>query len=78
MDDCFQRKTNLVKSQHYRESQQLAATFNGVFPLSKCQSTVSQVRERTGIFLVNDGCDYMKPMRMKSSHLFVFHYSAQN
>lgn len=70
MDDCFQRKTNLLKSQHYHESQQLATTFNGVFSLCKCQSTVSHVRARTGIFLVNDGCDCMKLMCMKSSHLF--------
>lgn len=78
MYDCFQRKTNLVKSQHYYESQQLAATFNRVFPLSKCQSTFSQVKARTGIFLVNDGCDYMKPMCMKSPRLFVFKYNAKN
>lgn len=77
-DDCFQRKTNLVKSQYYCESWQLAATFNRVFPLLKYQSTVSQVKAGTGIFLGNDGSDYVKPMCMRSSCLFIFQYSAKN
>lgn len=59
MDDCFQRKNNLVKSQYYCESRESTATFNGVFPQPKYQSIDSQVRASTGIFLVNDGHDYV-------------------